>query len=260
VSSLLLIVFVGWENCQGVQLEQAVKSRISILNALINKTENGHKGLQLEKTVPWKSNIIPYRFSPNITNETERLVSTVFDDLMNRTCIQLIPWTSEEYLTVIDAGSSCAASVGMQGRKQSMFLAPGCLTKTNISQQMLHILGFHREINRPDRDNYVEINWKNIRPEFSRSMNKYDKAAFLDMELDFDFESASNCQDSRIAIDSAVWITRAKNGTNRSLCNGDGFSSQDILKINRIYCSEHQNRINVTQTIANQSDTARNKS
>ena len=62
--------------------------------------------------------------------------------------------------------SSCYSSVGRDYKKsgmQSMSLGPECLQTSIVLHELLHSLGFWHEQSRPDRDQYVEIFWENIK-------------------------------------------------------------------------------------------------
>ena len=39
----------------------------------------------------------------------------------------------------------------------------GCFSKGVIVHELLHILGVSHEQTRPDRDNYLTVNWKNMK-------------------------------------------------------------------------------------------------
>ena len=49
------------------------------------------------------------------------------------------------------------------GKGQRLSLTKGCLSKSTIIHEFIHAIGFDHEQNRPDRDDYVKINWDNIK-------------------------------------------------------------------------------------------------
>ena len=48
------------------------------------------------------------------------------------------------------------------GTKFIYCIGAECYTKDIIQHEFIHALGFHHEQNRPDRNDYVTINWNNI--------------------------------------------------------------------------------------------------
>ena len=64
-------------------------------------------------------------------------------------------------------GSGCSSQVGMNGGEQGISLVgtvgtAGCWHQHPIVHEFIHAFGFYHEHMRPDRDDYVEIIWKNI--------------------------------------------------------------------------------------------------
>ncbi len=82
------------------------------------------------------------------------------------TCVRIIARTTESDYVVIkrNAGSLCSSHVGMQGGRQSMTLAERCVKRPGSTvHEMMHVLGFHHEQCREDRDNFVNVFFDNIK-------------------------------------------------------------------------------------------------
>ena len=62
---------------------------------------------------------------------------------------------------------SCHATIGFMGPgygKHNLNLGESwCFTKTIIVHEFLHLLGVSHEQVRPDRDQYLTVNWTNMR-------------------------------------------------------------------------------------------------
>lgn len=87
------------------------------------------------------------------------------------TCITFKPRTNEkDYVHFFYGGNGCNSNVGRTGGKQNINLAPGsggeldCATTVDVVQhEVMHALGFYHEFTRPDRDDYVNIIFDNVK-------------------------------------------------------------------------------------------------
>ena len=63
-------------------------------------------------------------------------------------------------LTLYRCGS---AAIGKRGGPQTISITPSC-TGLNLAHEIFHALGHWHEHRRPDHNNFVGINWKNVKP------------------------------------------------------------------------------------------------
>lgn len=90
-----------------------------------------------------------------ITSESQRLDKGIINFNKN--------WISGFDVVI----TSCWSDVGKIGQRQTVSLDDRCILRTIpglIIHELMHTLGFYHEHQRPDRDNYVFINFKNVEP------------------------------------------------------------------------------------------------
>lgn len=69
-----------------------------------------------------------------------------------------------DYIQLID-GDGCWSALGRRGGKQQLCLDPSWATVGNAMHELGHAIGLLHEQGRPDRDQYINVNFNNILPE-----------------------------------------------------------------------------------------------
>ncbi|CAL8075777.1 unnamed protein product [Orchesella dallaii] len=128
-------------------------------------------------------------------------------------------------------GDGCFSNIGRWGGKQNMSLeSPGCMRMRTIVHEMIHALGFWHEHNRPDRDDFVRIYWKNIKEGRAHNFEKYEDTLTFDVPYDvqsimhygsYDFNS--NKQPTIVEKDRSLIIKT------------DELSPSDKMKLKKMY-------------------------
>merc|ERR1719410_2820950 len=86
-------------------------------------------------------------------------------------CLTMVPWSGEENYVKVERGQGCNSYVGMIGGAQVLNLDNGCWHRGTILHEFIHAFGFFHEQSRPDRDQYVEILWGNIKKDKQSNYN-----------------------------------------------------------------------------------------
>ncbi|KAI8485971.1 hypothetical protein Bbelb_362920 [Branchiostoma belcheri] len=156
-------------------------------------------------------------------------------DFHSETCIQFVPRTTEQDYVHIRKLGGCHSAVGRQGGRQELSLANDCLQKGTIIHYLMHAIGFQHEHNRPDRDQWVQINLGNVQDGHVHDFDKNTEGRTLD--LPYDYGSVMHF-DSHVFSKNGLETITAKRPLSGAVMGGwrnTGFSDLDIEKINTLY-------------------------
>lgn len=135
----------------------------SIYNALTTASENSK----------WKNSIVPYTISSDMPSNKVAEIKEAISILNALTNITIIPRTIEKDYVFLQYGGDggCWSMLGRIGGMQKMQIAEWCRTGS-IMHEFMHAIGFWHEHMRPDRDNYIRVNFQNIEDDWHSQYRK----------------------------------------------------------------------------------------
>ncbi|MGE0763098.1 MAG: M12 family metallopeptidase [Bdellovibrionales bacterium] len=123
------------------------------------------KGITAAKrTKLWESAQIPYSIQPGVTNRAA--IEAAIQQFQTQTNVRFVPYNGQaDSLVFVKAEELCASYLGRVGGAQPIYLSAKC-GSYEVMHELMHALGFVHEHSRPDRDQYIDVVWNNIDPQF----------------------------------------------------------------------------------------------
>ena len=201
----------------------------------------------------WPSGVVYYYYDYSIDGPTGILIRQAMDYLEEKTCLRF--FYSNEYSIVrirfqrrYDGCYSNSigkiSSLYYTNFIQVINLGDRCNTRRIILHEIGHAIGFWHEQSRPDRDNYVTINWDNIRKGKAHNFWKRSNLEVNHQGSDYDYGSVMhystrafrdvNCTDDCTTIDVSNEQEYYRQGE-PLLGRQNDFSPRDIEQVNRMY-------------------------
>lgn len=111
----------------------------------------------------WPNAAVPYVITAGVGNQERNAIDQAMADYQRYTCIRFVPKTTQRDYVEFVSEDGCWSMVGRTGGRQQISIGRGCGWKGIAAHEMMHALGFLHEQSRSDRDNYITIEWNNIR-------------------------------------------------------------------------------------------------
>lgn len=191
----------------------------------------------------WKNNgkndVIPYYIDPKISGASSAIAAAI-SDYHKYTCLRFSKKSSRPSGPHIffTTGTGCSSPVGKRSYGNSIKLASGCWRKGTIMHEIGHSIGFYHEQSRPDRDNYVEIIWSNVKSANKHNFNKYKTDRIDSLGTAYDYDSMMHYGRNFFALDRSKFTIRTKDASKQyTIGQRSGFSPGDIAQIKLMYCT-----------------------
>ena len=200
----------------------------------------------------WPNGTVPYYIAKRMSRQKRRLISKSISHWKNKTCLRFVPafvgsrQVYTDYVVFTSASRGCYSdSIGKLGGRQVINLGRGCGSLVVIVHEIGHAVGFFHEQSRPDRDQYVEIVWKNIRKKNHSNFKKRRRRKVDSHGVGYDYSSVMHYGRRELSKNGKTTIKitnrpqfvtqlkgKPKMGQQKYL------SATDILQTNRMYnCS-----------------------
>ncbi len=145
----------------------------------------------------WDHEIVYYDFDGTIEGKPMPSLQTIIrgamDEYEKHTCLKFklrsptSTWITS-FIRFQSYGTGCySTSMGKKANSmQKINLAsPGCATHGNALHEIGHAIGFWHEQSRPDRNNYLTVNWKNIVKDKEGDFNLRHAVDYQDEKYDY---------------------------------------------------------------------------
>jgi len=199
----------------------------------------------------WPNGVIPYQFDSTTFSDADKTeIANAFATYAARTCLRMVPRTTESNYVSIIRGGGCYSYVGRTGQgKQDVSLGYGCVHERIIIHEFMHASGFFHEQSRYDRDTYVRINLANVKDGYSNNFNKYTSSQIQHLGEPYDYTSVMHYSATAFSKNGQKTIERL-DGSDAALSNTVGFSQVDVNKLNKLYSCSSTTTTTTTTTTA----------
>ncbi|CAH3043431.1 unnamed protein product [Porites lobata] len=222
--------------------------------AQIRAAENGldptkmARAQGLNRRGQWPGGVVPFTIHSSAKNKvlnalgirgpTERAIYRGMEKWEENTCIRFVHRTTQKDYVEFSCGDGRWSYVGCQNSgKQIVSVGKFCFFQGIVVHEIGHTLGLLHEMSRPDRDEYVDIVWNNIKEEQWYNFKKYGHGYIHSLGLPYDYESIMHYGKREFA--KWPWQTTIRpKKTGVSIGQRRHLSPHDVEKVNRYYSCE----------------------
>ncbi|XP_052801395.1 zinc metalloproteinase nas-36-like [Mya arenaria] len=193
----------------------------------------------------WPSGIVPYNISDGMYDVRKRgVLLAAMRRWEFRTCVRFEPWSADKFpntaVNLFSVGN-CFSRTGMQqNQPQLLGLGSGCFKMWTVLHELGHTLGLVHEMERVDRDMYIQVHFQNLNPASVRNFHTSDeKHVFYDLrDTPYDYTSIMHYGPRFWSANKQPTIETLDPAYQHVIGNTDDVSFYDALYVNRAYnCS-----------------------
>lgn len=183
----------------------------------------------------WPNGEVPYVVSSYFNRKQRGTIQRAIEAFSSSSCIKWRPKIAQDqdYVHFL-SDEGCYSRVGRAGGGQVLSLGRGCFHVGTVIHEMLHAVGFWHEQSRPDRDNFVSVQWQNIKRGKEDNFARYSRGEVSTLDLAYDTSSVMHYDSTAFSINGRPTLV-ARTSLKGQLGQRRGFSSLDLEKLNKLY-------------------------
>ncbi|KAK6190915.1 hypothetical protein SNE40_002681 [Patella caerulea] len=202
-----------------------------------NSSRNKRKALRDDR-FRWPNCKVPYEITESeFTGQDIEMIEAAVSDWERYTCLEFKRVQSSDAnkdpdRIVFKNGDGCYSRLGRVGGPQPIALGRGCRRRGIVVHEIGHAIGWIHEQARPDRDDYIFVNYAQIPANWHRQYDKFRTQFINDFDVDYDYTSIMHY--SGRAFGEGTIITKNPQYQNK-IGQRDGLSFRDIKLANLMY-------------------------
>jgi hypothetical protein len=190
----------------------------------------------------WPNREVVYELDGAFSQDERNVIAQGMNEISSKTCIRFRQRNGDGNFVFIERGgpgSGCWSYVGRLGGRQVLNLQapqPGqghCVWSGTVAHELIHAIGYYHEQSRPDRDDFVTINWGNIPSDVAYNFDKFNYGEVDTFNVPYDYSSIMHYDAYAFAIDTRTpTIIPRQSGVR---LGNDVLTDYDARKINNMY-------------------------
>ncbi|WP_224366996.1 M12 family metallopeptidase [Hyalangium versicolor] len=180
--------------------------------------------------------VVPYEVAAGVPRQQVQALQAAVAEFSQKTCIQFVPRTSKDrnYVSVFQ-GDGCYSYVGcVQQGKQELSLGQGCEFKGTAVHELMHALGFYHEQSRPDRDQYITVNFQNVESGLEDQFDVCQDCTTQDIPYEYDSIMHYGAQ-AFTKNGKATMVPKKAGAKVVEPYDKPGLTALDVKKIHKLY-------------------------
>jgi len=140
----------------------------------------------------WPNATVPYMFDASMNARARSEITNAINQYNAKTCIRIIPKTAahKAYIKIYNGGNGiCNSAVGTNGGEQLMSIGKDCEYSSVYLHEFGHAIGFMHEHQRPDRDQYITMNYGNVIKGYEQWLQAYAQTEANLQNIAYDYNS-----------------------------------------------------------------------